>query len=114
MSPPDKFFLISCDPIEPRLPKFLTQSPLDLSYQTWYSYLMIHPKDQRDTITVGMIREIMEQRLESQILELSRMIRKGYNERHLAEEFLSKTIGNTLTQLDNLHAFAGLPQMKSK
>ena len=75
---------------------------------------MIHPKDQRDTITVGMIREIMEQRLESQILELSRMIRKGYNERHLAEEFLSKTIGNTLTQLDNLHAFAGLPQMKSK
>jgi hypothetical protein len=66
----------------------------------------------RDDVTVGQIRKVMEEQLEIEITELSRLIRKGHNERHASEEYLSKIIGGTLTRLDNLHLVAGLPELK--
>lgn len=65
-------------------------------------------REQKDAVTVGEIRKVMSERLEGHIDTLANLIRQGYHKSHIAEEHLSNTIGETLTQMDNLDSFAGL------
>lgn len=67
-----------------------------------------------DHITVKDLRSRLEEVLESQIETLSKLIRQGYHNRYQSEKYLQETIGNTLTQLDNLHAQAGLLELFKK
>jgi hypothetical protein len=54
-------------------------------------------RSEKDAVTVGMIRSRMLKQLESQITDLNRLIRQGYNQRQEAEAFLAGPIGETLT-----------------
>lgn len=70
-------------------------------------------RKEKDEVTVGDIRSVLLERLERQIDELNKLIRKGYHHRHEAEKVLNETIGKTLTELDNLDTWAGLPSLIS-
>ena len=64
-----------------------------------------------DNVTVKDIRTQFEEKLDAQIDTLVKLIKQGYYERHHAEKQLRETIGHTLTQLNNLHLWAGLPKL---
>ena len=66
-------------------------------------------QEELDAVTVKEMRLHYEAVLDRQIEELSGLIRKGYHERHNAESYLKDTIGRTLTNMDNIRTFAGLP-----
>ena len=68
-------------------------------------------QDEKDTVRVGEIRACLNKRLDQQISELGRLIRRGFQQRFEAEKYLKDSIGGTLDELDKLDSFAGLPQI---
>ena len=67
--------------------------------------------DTRDGVTAGEIRLHLVRRLDSEIDTLNKLIRQGYHKRYDSEKYLKEAIGHTLTQLDNLKSWAGLPEL---
>lgn len=67
-----------------------------------------------DAVTAKEMRECYEETLDGQIEVLAGLIKRGHHERFKAEEYLRDTIGLTLTHLDNIRSFAGLPVLKKK
>lgn len=65
-------------------------------------------REKLDAITVGAIRDNYLDRLDSQIHTLNGLIRRGGQHRMEAEKYLTETIGETLTKLDNIDSEAGL------
>ncbi len=70
-------------------------------------------QEQLDEITVGNIRIYYESILDEQIVYLTYLIKKGYHNRHEAEKFLNGPIGQTLTHLDNIKAFASYTRLNN-
>lgn len=64
-----------------------------------------------DAVTIGQVRARCLRQLESEIGTLNGMIREGYHNRPKAEKYLNEQIGETLTRLDNLNAFASTEVM---
>ena len=67
---------------------------------------------QLDMVTAGQIREYYEEILDRQIVELGGLIRKGYHTKAMAAKYLEEDIGKTLTRLEDIKTFAGLPLLK--
>ena len=61
---------------------------------------------EKDNITVGQIRNLINKQLEEKIQKLNGLIRAGYYKRAESEKYLNEEIGETLTRLQNLDSMA--------
>ena len=68
--------------------------------------------DFKDDVTVGEIRAIMLEQLESSIDTLAKLIRQGFHQFNAAEKQLRGEVLQRLTDLQTLDDFAGKKQIR--
>ncbi len=68
-------------------------------------------QEKKDLVTVGEIRKVLNDRLQGQIDVLVKLIKQGCGQKCASEKYLSKIIGQTIDELDELNSWAGLPAL---